>query len=131
MVRRSNRDDQARGFVAGPSRFEGKLQMGTTPCIGRNVNQPRGRYPVIRTKHVECRVRVVVLDQFDCCLFQLSHRGIRSFRKGSPVNYRSSRVYSKKSIFRLKRQIYSLPRQLEAAPIDTSIRTISAKLNAS
>ena len=61
MVRRSNRDGQARGFVAGPSRFEGKLQMGTTPCIGRNVNQPCGRYPVIRTKHVECRVRVDVL----------------------------------------------------------------------
>jgi hypothetical protein len=61
MVRRSNRDGQARGFVAGPSRFEGKLQMGTTPCIGRNVNQPRGRCPVIRTKHVECRVRVVIL----------------------------------------------------------------------
>jgi hypothetical protein len=57
MVRRSNRDGLAwpGGFVAAPSRFEGKLQMVTTPCIGRNVCQST-RCPVIRIKHVECLV---------------------------------------------------------------------------
>ena len=66
--------------MAGPSRFEGKLQMGTTPCIGRNVNQPRGRYPVIMIEHLECRVRSVVLEQFNTL------SGVRSsFRVGGFV----------------------------------------------